>query len=307
MIYTVTFSPALDYAMWFENIEIGGLNRAARTVCRPGGKGINVSMVLSRLGIPSVCLGFAAGFVGREIIRSIEQAGLQQEFILLREGCSRINVKVKARTETELNASGPAIPPEALDRLGQRVSGLKEGDLLVLSGNPPVSVSETVYADLAAFAARQKVRTVVDASGTFLTNALRWKPYLIKPNLSELEGLEGRKLISREEMTDAAKKLQKKGAEHVLVSMGAQGAILVSPKGVYNCGVPQGRLIDSTGAGDSMVAAFLAKKMAGCRDADCLRYAVACGSASAYSYDLATAESLAQMYMRTPDACAVNI
>lgn len=307
MIYTVTFSPALDYAMWFEGLEPGGLNRAKRTGCRAGGKGINVSLVLHRLGVPSVCLGFTAGFVGTEIVRQVEAEGLCQDFIWLEEGCSRINVKIKSPVETELNASGPAEPDEAMAALIWRIEGLKEGDVLVLSGNPPAGVLETVYADLMGSILAAGIRTVVDASGSFLKYVLPMKPFLVKPNRAELEELEGKRLESQEEVVKAAGKLREAGAVNVLVSLGAEGAVLISGEGIFACGIPEGTVVDSTGAGDSMVAAFLVKAQEGCGAADCLRYAVACGSASAYSYDLATVRELQEIYARTPEACRIVI
>lgn len=286
--------------MWFDRIERGGLNRAQRTVCRPGGKGINVSRVLWNLGVPSICLGFVAGFVGREIIRALEETSLSQEFIFLKEGCSRINVKVKAQAETELNASGPAIDPEAMEQLRKRIAELRKGDLLVLSGNPPAGTCTAVYAELMRIAAENQVRTVVDASGDFLKNTLEQKPYLIKPNRAELEELEGKRLSGISETAGAARRLLEYGAEHVLVSLGGQGAVLVSEEETWICSVPPGKLVDSTGAGDSMTAAFLTKKLKGCSDAESLRYAVACGSASAYSRELANVANTRQLYEQTP-------
>lgn len=302
MIYTVTFSPALDYTMWFDQIKAGELNRALKTSFRPGGKGINVSAVLKNLGFDSVCLGFAAGFAGREILSQMNRLGLRQEFIWLEEGCSRINVKVKAREETELNASGPPITNQALTALRERIGRLKKEDILVISGNPPMGTKETIYRDFMRGIAGRGIRAAVDASGGFLLQALSEKPFFIKPNLFELEGLERRKLATEEEIAEAAWGLRSKGAEYVLVSLGENGAMLASPEGVYVCSVPPGTLVDSTGAGDSMVAAFLVKQAAGYTAEECLRYCVACGSASAYSHELADGAGAARMYACTPKA-----
>lgn len=302
MIYTVTFSPALDYSMWFDQVNIGGLNRTVKTRFRPGGKGINVSIVLKNLGFESICLGFVSGFVGEELIRRMEQMGLNQDFIWMKDGCSRINVKVKAAEETELNASGPVVTQEAMKQLRDKINGLRKGDVLILSGNPSVGIRDTIYGDILQNIANRGINTVVDASGSVLAHALQWKPYFIKPNLAELESLEHRKLRTENEIIEAAEKLRKRGAERILVSMGEKGAMLLSDEGVYRCEVPAGKLIDSTGAGDSMVAAFLVKKAAGCSDEECLRYCTACGSASAYSYELADATSIMEMYLCTPKA-----
>ena len=301
MIYTVTLSPALDYLMWLDRFEEGGLNRAERTLFRAGGKGINVSVVLSRLGHPSVCWGFAAGFTGRELIRLLSSEGIDHDFIMVAEGCTRINVKVKSNTETEINADGPKINDEDLKKLIGKAEKLTSGDILILSGKPPESVPENIYSSLLDKCCGKNVRTVVDASRDYLRSALEKKPYLIKPNKAELEEICGKDLGSTGLIAAAACELREKGPRNVLVSLGPEGALLAVDDGhVYTCGVPEGKLIDSTGAGDSMTAGFIAKDRSGAAKKDCLRYAVACGSASAYSYDLLDSAGLEKVYRRMP-------
>ncbi len=302
MIYTVTLSPALDYLMWLDRFEEGGLNRARQTIFRAGGKGINVSIVLSRLGYPSVCWGFAAGFTGRELMRLLSSEGIDHDFIIIDDGCTRINVKVKSDSETEINADGPEITEAALKCLIEKAGKLTADDILILSGKPPKSVPADIYTSLLGAVSGKNVRTVVDTSGDHLLTALAEKPYLIKPNKAELEEISGMELSSTEQIAIAAHSLRSAGARNVLVSLGADGALLAADDGrVYICGIPEGQLIDSTGAGDSMTAGFIAKDLSGAGKSECLRYAVACGSASAYSYDLLTAAELEKVYLRTPE------
>jgi 1-phosphofructokinase len=303
MIYTVTLSPALDYLMWLDRFEEGGLNRTERTSFRAGGKGINVSVVLKRLGIPSVCLGFTAGFVGQELIRLLGMEGIDHDFIMIGEGCSRINVKVKADTETEINASGPKISGNDLKKLTEKAEKLSTGDTLILSGKPPKGIPDDIYSTLISAADGKDVRIVVDTSGENLVTTLGKKPYLIKPNKAELAEISKMDFSSISQIADSARKLQDKGARNVLVSLGAEGALLAADDGrIYTCGIPEGKLIDSTGAGDSMVAGFIAKDSSGAAKEDCLRFAVACGSASSYSHELLDAAGLEQVFSRMPKA-----
>ena len=301
MIYTVTLSPALDYLLWLDRFVPGELNRADKTAFRAGGKGINVSVILQRLGLPGVCLGFTAGFVGDEIIRLLDEEGMRHDFIRLSEGCTRINVKVKAGTESEINAYGPRIPREAVDRLMTQTAALEPGDILVLSGNPPKEFPEKIYTELLRTASGKGIKTVLDTSGKYLTDALSGRPYLIKPNLHELEEVTGRALTTPEQIAEAALRLREKGAANVLVSMGKDGALLAADDGgIRSCGIPGGELIDSTGAGDSMAAGFIAEEIFGGDRSECLRFAVACGSASAYSFGLADAEKINEVLSQTP-------
>lgn len=301
MIYTVTLSPALDYLVWLDHYEPGSLNRTNRTAFRPGGKGINVSVVLQRLGFESICLGFTAGFVGDELVRLLDEEKIRHDFIRISEGCSRINVKIKADTESEINAYGPQIPESALEHLKAQAAGLENGDILILSGNPPKNMPPDIYSLLMDAAAAHDVRVVVDSSGSNLLSALEKHPYLVKPNKAELEEIIGSALNSTEEIASAALTLQSKGARNVLVSLGPDGGLLAADDGkVYTCGVPKGKLIDSTGAGDSMVAGFVAKSITHDEKAESLRFAVACGCASSYSYGLLEADVLVQVYQNTP-------
>lgn len=302
MIYTVTLSPALDYLVWLDHFGSGELNRTGRTAFRAGGKGINVSVVLSRLGCESVCLGFTAGFVGDELIRMLDEEKIRHDFIRLSSGCSRINVKIKADTESEINAYGPQISDEDLGKLKAQVGRFEPGDVLILSGNPPKNMPADIYSGLIDAVSGKDVRVVVDTSGAHLLSALEKHPYLIKPNKAELEEVCGCPLHSPEQIAAAALDLRKKGAENVLVSLGPDGALLAADDGkVRTCAVPEGKLVDSTGAGDSMAAGFIAKAGSNAEKDQCLKFAVACGCASAYSFELLTAENLAEVFSRTPE------
>ena len=291
MIYTVTLSPALDYLVWLDHFETGELNRTKQTAFRAGGKGINVSVVLTRLGFQSICLGFTAGFVGNELIRMLDEEGIRHDFIQVKNGCTRINVKIKSDTESEINADGPRISEQELNKLKNQAAGLQKGDVLILSGNPPKSMPPDIYSLLIDSVSDHDVRIVVDTSGKNLLSALEKRPYLIKPNKADLEEVIGSKMDS---------------TDHVLVSLGPDGALLAADDGhVYSCAVPAGKLIDSTGAGDSMVAGFMAKDAVHAGRDECLRFAVACGCASAYSYELLETEEANRLYEKTPDAVSL--
>lgn len=300
MIDTVTFAPALDYALWLDRVQPGATNRAARTRLSVGGKGVNVSILLTRLGVPNRCLGFAAGFVGHEIIRLLRTQGVQEEMILLDEGTSRINVKLKTEEETEINANGPAIPPDSLEILLERLKRLTAEDTLVLSGKPPAECGDDLYRRIMESLATAGTRVAVDASGSLLMQVLPLKPWLVKPNRDELEELAGRSLSNVQEILREALRLRELGAEHVLVSLGGQGALLACREGNFLCGTPRGTLCNSTGAGDSMVAGFLAASQRGMTPDEALRFAVATGSASAFSLDLATAEEVENLLPTVP-------
>lgn len=301
MIYTVTLSPALDYLIWLDQFESGELNRTEQVAFRAGGKGINVSTVLSRLGVESICLGFTAGFVGNELIRLLDTENIRHNFIQLKEGCSRINVKLKADKESEINASGPVISNTELKELEKQAQKLEFGDFLVLSGNPPKNIPFNIYSILMDSVSKKNIRIIVDSSGDHLVSALSRHPFLIKPNKAELEEIFSTKLDSIDQIVNAALKLKEKGAANVLVSLGGDGAMLAADNGqIFTCAVPEGTLIDSTGAGDSMVAGFIAKEIENCQRDECLRFAVACGCASAYSSDLLNSENLKRIFEKTP-------
>lgn len=305
MIYTVTFAPALDYAMWLENVRPGETNRARRTRLFVGGKGVNVSMALAELGVESVCLGFAAGFTGREIVRRLRQAGVRERMILLEQGTSRINVKLKGEIETEYNAEGPEADDGAMRALYAQIDALGPGDVLALSGSPPAGAHGELYARLVAKARAAGAEAVVDATGEQLVNALARGPLLVKPNLDELEAISGAPIHTREQLIGQAVALKRRGAQNVLVSLGARGAVLVSDTGLYRCDAPRGEARNTTGAGDAMVAAYLYARAEGLDDAKRLRLCVAAGSARAFSEGPATGAMVRAVLERTAKAARI--
>lgn len=294
MIYTVTFNPAIDYVVRLTApLQTGAINRAAGEDCVLGGKGINVSGVLAQLDCPSVALGFVAGETGAWLERGLAAQGLRTDFIRLPAGMTRINVKIKADQETELNGAGPDIPPEAMEALFQKLDALREGDILVLAGSIPASLPSDTYETILSKLQGHGVRAVVDASGPLLARVLPYRPFLIKPNHHELAEIVGRPLSGDREIAGAARELQEQGARNVLVSMAGDGALLVDENGEeYRIGVPEGRVINSVGAGDSMLAGFLAGYLqtGSCQAA--LKLGTACGSATAFSLGLATREEI---------------
>ena len=291
MIYTVTFNPAIDYVVRLDRpLAVGEVNRAKGEDCVLGGKGVNVSGVLAQLGCESVALGFVAGETGAWLERGLAAQGLRTDFVHLAHGMTRINVKIKAGQETELNGAGPAIPESAMQELEAKLDRLQKDDVLVLAGSIPVSLAQTTYERLLARLAGRGVRAVVDATRDLLVNVLPYQPFLIKPNNHELSEIAGVPLESDEEITAAARDLQAKGARNVLVSMAGDGALLLDENGgVHRIGCPKGRVVNSVGAGDSMVAGFVAgyRQSGGDYDA-ALKLGTACGSATAFSLGLAT-------------------
>lgn len=289
MIYTVTLNPSLDYFVTVEDFQLGMTNRTSREQMMPGGKGLNVSMVLKNLGIENTALGFTAGFVGREIVRSLEAMGIYAELIGLKEGNSRINVKIQNIEGTEINGIGPDIPKSYLDQLMLRVANMVDGDYLVLAGSIPSSVPDTIYRDMMRLVEERRIRVVVDATGALLKQVLPYRPFLVKPNNHELGALFGVELHSKAEVIPYARKLQEEGARNVLVSMAGQGAVLAAEDGsVYEMEAPKGQLKNGVGAGDSMVAGFLAGWMETEQYEKAFRMGVCTGSASAFSENLAT-------------------
>ncbi len=297
MIYTVTFNPSLDYIVEVEDLKPDATNRTSYEQMLPGGKGLNVSQVLKNLGIESTALGFLAGFVGEEIRRRVEQTGVHAEFVHLEEGVSRINVKVRNRNGMEINAAGPDIPEECLMKLKHRIATLAAGDILVLAGSIPKSVPDSIYMDLMAGLAKKDVLVVVDATKDLLRNVLPYRPFLIKPNHHELGEMFGMELNTREEVVPYAQKLQQEGARNVLVSMGGKGAVLLDEHGlVHENDAPGGKVINAVGAGDSMVAGFLAGWLESKDYAHAFRMGLAAGSASACSELLASGEQVEELY-----------
>ena len=290
MIYTVTFNPAIDYIVRLDSFKAGATNRVTYEKVLGGGKGINVSIVLSNLGIKSTALGFLAGFTGDEIRRQLEGFGVAHAFISLEQGFSRIDVKIKAGEETEVNGQGPDIPKDKRDLLFQKLEQLKENDTLVLAGSIPKTLPDDIYERIMARLEKNKLRIVVDAEKRLLLNVLKYHPFLIKPNQHELGDMFGVVLKTDDEVIAHAKKLQEKGARNVLISMGGDGAIFVGEDGAtYKSKVPKGTLVNSVGAGDSMVAGFLTGfEESGGDFKRAFLMGVASGSASAFSEELAT-------------------
>lgn len=296
MVYTVTFNPSLDYIVDVDNFATGRTNRTVKETIFPGGKGINVSMVLKNLGIDSVALGFMAGFTGQEIARLLNDKGVTSDFISCKEGISRINLKLRTIDGTEINGMGPAISQADIDKLYEKLDQLKEGDTLVLAGSIPASMPETMYSDIMARLADKKLDIVVDATNDLLMNVLQYGPFLIKPNKDELEEIFDIEIKDSQDILDCAKKLQEKGARNVLVSLGGKGAMLLAENGeTYQSLPPKGRLVNSVGAGDSMVAGFTAGyKQTGSYE-DAFYMGLCTGSASAFSEELATKEGVEEL------------
>ena len=298
MIYTVTFNPALDYVVHASSFVIGETNRADREELQMGGKGINVSLILRELDADSVALGFLAGRTGSLLREWVESAGVKCDFIELPEGMTRINVKLKGSTETELNGKGPAIPDSAVRDLFQNLDGLAAGDTLVVSGSIPSSLPDHIYEDILARLDGKDIRFVVDATGKLLENVLPYHPFLIKPNHQELGDICGVKLEASDTqaVVDCAKQLQAKGARNVLVSMAGAGALLLTEDGqVLRREAARGVLKNSVGAGDSMVAGFLAGYERGGYE-EALRLGTAAGGATAFSDRLGTKAEIDNVY-----------
>lgn len=297
MIYTVTFNPSLDYIVTIKDFEIGKTNRTQTEQLLPGGKGINVSTVLNNLGIESTALGFVAGFTGEEISKRVKELGLVSEFIRVEKGCSRINVKMKDFDGTEINGRGPEIDKDAVNELFKKLDSLKKGDVLVLAGSIPESLNEDIYKEILAGLEGKEILYVVDATGKLLMDTLPFHPFLIKPNNYELGELFGVSLQTRQEVIPYARKLQDMGARNVLVSMAGEGAVLVSETGQeYQLAAPTGKLVNAVGAGDSMVAGFLAGWLQRKDYEHAFKMGVAAGSASAFSEVLATREEIEKLY-----------
>lgn len=291
MIYTLTLNPALDYALYLPAFSEGKTNRSAREQLDFGGKGINVSYILHQLGVPTVALGFIAGFTGEALRAMLEREGIPCEFIALERGLTRINVKIKSEKESEINAQGPDIPPEALEKLYDRLDRLGAGDTLLLAGSVPASLPKDIYETILARLDGKGVRYAVDAEGQLLLNVLKYRPYLIKPNRAELCGLVGRELTDDADVACAARGLQSLGAQNVLVSLGGEGALLLDEQGeVHRAPAVGGRPVNTVGAGDSMVAGFLAGAPLGYDYA--LRLGLAAGGATATSPKLATKKEI---------------
>ncbi|MBR1913524.1 MAG: 1-phosphofructokinase [Lachnospiraceae bacterium] len=288
MVYTVTFNPALDYVVHLEEpIEHGTMNRSTKEEFYYGGKGINVSTVLTNLGIDTVAMGFVAGFTGAAIVHGLSHKGIRTDFIILRQGISRINVKIRNGEETDINTAGPRLSNDDVKAFMKKLDDLTEGDYIVLSGSIPPNMHDVIYERICRRVADKNIQVVVDADGNLLTNTLQFHPFLIKPNKAELESLFGTKIKNDKDVEKYARKLQEQGARNVLVSMGEEGSMLVPEEGkVIRVGVPEGKVINTVGAGDSMVAGFLAGYMKNGDMQKAMNLATAAGAATAYSEGL---------------------
>ncbi len=299
MIYTVTFNPSLDYIVSVENFQLGLTNRTSSELMLPGGKGVNVSTVLMNLGIENTALGFAAGFVGDEIVRQMEEMGVQNGFIRIEEGVSRINLKLKSIDGTEINGQGPVISPEHVEELMKQLDRLGEGDVLFLSGSIPSSMPDDAYQKIMERLDGRGVQIVVDATKDLLLKVLEYHPFLIKPNNHELGEIFGVEPKTREEVIPYAKKLQEKGAVNVLVSMAGEGAVLIDAnEDVHMAPAPKGMLVNGVGAGDSMVAGFMAGWLEKQDYEHAFCMGVSAGSASAFSEHLATKAEIEAVYQQ---------
>lgn len=289
MIYTVTFNPSLDYIVRLPSLALGSVNRTEKEELYPGGKGINVTIMLRNLGVKSTALGFISGFTGTEISRLLDQNGCHTDFIRVADGFSRINVKIKAEQESEINGQGPHLSAADLSALYQKLNQLNENDILVLAGSIPNTLPPDVYEKILERLQNRNILVVVDATGDLLKNVLKYRPFLIKPNNHELGELFGKVLETDEEIILHAKKLQEQGARNVLISMAGNGAILVDENGSICKSLPPcGKVVNSVGAGDSMVAGFLAGYLQSGDYRTAFKTGLAAGSASAFQEWLAS-------------------
>ena len=289
MIYTVTFNPSLDYIVTVKNFQTGMVNRTVDEIIYPGGKGINVSMVLKNLGFDNTALGFMAGFTGDEICRLLEEKGVKADFIHVARGVSRINVKLRSNEESEINGMGPAIMQEDIKKLYEKLDQLQDGDVLVLAGSIPSVMPESMYMDIMKHLEEKKLNIAVDATRDLLVNVLPYHPFLIKPNNHELGEIFGVTITDKDDVVKYAKKLKERGARNVLISMAGDGAVLVTEDGQeFRAEAPKGELKNSVGAGDSMVAGFLAGYLSTGSYAEAFKMGVCTGSASAFSEEFAT-------------------
>lgn len=293
MIYTVTFNPALDYVIKVDNFTLGAINRTKREDIYYGGKGLNVSTVLTNLGYESIALGFIAGFTGDVIEKGAKSLGFSSDFIKVKEGLSRINVKLKSNEESEINGQGPNITKEDIDKLFEKLEQLQDKDILILSGSIPNTLDEDIYEKIMERLQKKDIQIVVDATKDLLLNVLKYKPFLIKPNNHELGEMFNVILKNDEDIISYAKKLQEKGARNVLISMAGDGAILITEnEEIFKTEVPKGEVKNSVGAGDSMVAGFIAGYLTNNNYEEALKMGTAAGSASAFSEGLTTKEKV---------------
>ena len=297
MIYTVTLNPSIDYIVRLDELKTGITNRTTSEEYYIGGKGINVSCVLAELGIKSTALGFVAGFTGEAIEKGLKNPKITADFITLKSGISRINIKIKAGEETEINCQGPHIDEEELLNLFDKIDNIQSGDTLIIAGNIPNTLPDDVYERIIEKLDGKDVRIVVDATKKLLVNSLKYKRFLIKPNRPELSEIFDTTVKTETDVVKYAQELQKMGAKNVLVSLGGDGALLVDEFGkVHKEGVIKGhKVLNTVGSGDSMVAGFVA----GCIDKNDYAYALklgsACGNATAFLNGLATKDKIDEL------------
>ena len=291
MIYTVTLNPSIDYVIKVDKLTTGNINRVNEEHVYPGGKGINVTRILKSLDNDNIALGFVSGFTGDYIINSLQELNLKSDFIKVKEGFTRINVKVKSEEETEINGQGPKISEEELNQFYKVIDKLVDGDILILSGSIPSCLDERLYESIMKKVEDRDIKVIVDATKNLLLNVLKYKPFLIKPNNHELAEMFNVELNSTEDVVFYARKLKEMGAQNVLISMGKDGALLVTENDeVFASSVAKGEVINSVGAGDSMVAGFVAGYLKSNSYEEALRLGAASGGATAFSSDLATRE-----------------
>lgn len=297
MIYTITFNPALDYIIRVPDYKEGLVNRTSEEKILAGGKGINVSTVLKNLGFDNTALGFTSGFTGNILKEMLDELGVKSDFIPLDNGFTRINVKIKADCETEINGQGPKISNNAIEKLYEKLDKLENGDVLVLAGSIPNTLTDTIYCSIMERLQGKDLKIIVDATGKLLTDTLKFHPFLIKPNNFELSEIVGKELTTDDEIAEGAKKLREMGARNVLISMGGSGALLVTENGeVFRSDAPKGKVVNTTGAGDSMVAGFIAGYLENGDYNHALKMGLSSGSASAFSENLATGDEVRAIY-----------
>ena len=296
MIYTLTCNPSVDYVVQMAEFCPGMVNRAQGEQAFSGGKGINVTVILKNLGIPNRALGFLAGFTGDFIEQDLREQGCQTEFVRLAKGFSRINVKIKGQEESEINGGGPAVDQAAMEALFEKINSLRKGDMLIISGSIPPSLPKDLYEKILGLLDERGVYAVVDTAGEALMKTLRYEPFLIKPNRQELEELAQSRLFTREEIVAQGRRLQEMGAQNVLISMAAEGAVLLTSDGkVFFGEAPRGTVRNSVGAGDSMVGGFVAGWLKTGSYPAALQWGIAAGSASAFCEGLATGEEIRRL------------
>ncbi len=291
MIYTITLNPAVDYIVQVDDFKAGTINRMKSDYKYPGGKGINVSRVLNNLKVSNIALGFLGGFTGEFIKNYLQDEGVKTDFIYVKED-TRINIKLKSREETEINGAGPNIAQKDLEELFRKIESLTSDDFLVLSGNVQKNLPRDIYAQIQAKCLKNDVKVVVDTTGEALLNTLQYRPFLIKPNNYELGELFNTDINTREKIIHYGKELIKLGAQNVIVSMGAEGALLISEEGIFHASAPKGTVQNSVGAGDSLIGGFLASYSKNFNLVEAFRWGAAAGSATAFSLDLCKNEDV---------------